>query len=253
MHVGRIVRQLLAGCSDVIHAKRMSTVLVAVDAVVRGGRLALTAIGRSIVGQVQPKHSIKRVDRLLGNSKLFLEVPFFFRSLARWLLEDEERPIVLVDWTLVVGSFYALYAAVPIGGRAVTVYLEVHPERRLANSRVQQRFLARLRDVLPQGCRPIIVTDAGFHGAFFREIYRLGWDFVGRLRGTAKARPASGGEAISKEQFYAKADAVPRDAGRGLFDLYTNAESVLVRLVSVRKKRAARRRPLPARKPDREF
>jgi hypothetical protein len=253
MHVNRIVRQLLAACSDIVHAKRITAVLVAVDAIVRGGRLALTSIGRSIAGPVRPKHSIKRIDRLLGNGKLFLEVPTFFKALARWLLRDEERPVVLVDWTLVVGSFRALYAAVPIGGRAVTIYLEVHPERLLGNTRVQQRFLARLRDVLPPGCRPIIVTDAGFHGAFFREIYRLGWDFVGRLRGTAKARPASGGEAISKEQFYAKADAVPRDAGRGLFDLYTNAESVLVRLVSVRKKRAARRRQLPARKPDREF
>lgn len=252
MHVGRIVRQVLAACSDVVHAKRMSTVLVAIDAVVRGGRLALTSIGRSIAGRVRPKHSIKRIDRLLGNSKLFLEVPLFFQSLARWLLKDEERPVILIDWTMVVGSFHALYAAVPIGGRAVTVYLEVHPERRLANSRVQQRFLGRLRAVLPKGCRPIIVTDAGFHGAFFREIYRLGWDFVGRLRGTAKARPANGGDAISKEQFYARADSVPRDAGSNLFDLYAKAESVLVRLVTVRKG-AVRRRPLPACKPEREY
>jgi hypothetical protein len=230
----------------------MSAVLVAIDAIVRGGRLALTSIGRSIAGQVRPKHSIKRIDRLLGNTKLFLDLPSFFRALARWLIKDEERPVILVDWTLVVGSFRALYAAVPIGGRAVTIYLEVHPERRLGNTRVQERFLRRLQGVLPQGCRPIIVTDAGFHGAFFREIYRLNWDFVGRLRGTANARPASGGEPISKEQFYAMADSVPRDAGNNLFDLYTNAESVLVRLVTVRKA-PVRRRPLPARKPEREF
>lgn len=250
MHVGRIVRQVLATCSQVVHAKRLAAVLVAIDAVVSGGRLALTSIGRSIESRVRPKHSIKRIDRLLSNAKLFLEVPTFFRSMARWLLRNEPRPIVLVDWTMVTGSFRALYAAVPVGGRAVTIYLEVHPERRLGNSRVQDRFLARLKQVLPPNCRPIIVSDAGFHGPFFREISRLGWDYVGRLRGTAKARPSAGGEAVTKDEFYATASSVPRDAG--LFDLYTNAQSVLTRLVLVRKL-PARRRPLPARKPEREF
>jgi hypothetical protein len=35
--------------------------------------------------------------------------------------------------------------------------------------------------------------DAGFYGAFFREISRLGWDFVVRVRGHAKLRFPSGG------------------------------------------------------------
>ena len=43
--------------------------------------------------------------------------------------------MVLVDWTMVTGRFRALYAAVPIGGRAVTIYLEVHHEKKLGNTR----------------------------------------------------------------------------------------------------------------------
>lgn len=251
MHVGPIVRQLLASCSPLVHAKRLASVHIAIDAIVHGGRLALTSIGRSIAGLVKPKHSIKRVDRLLSNPKLYLELPLFFQSMACWLLKLEPRPIILVDWTMVTSSFYALYAAVPVGGRAVTIYLEVHPHRLLANARVQRRFLARLKQLVPMGCRPIVVSDAGFHGSFFRDICALGWDFVGRIRGTATARSVAGGASVSKEQFYAQADYLPRDAGVGLFKLYSSAQSVVARLVLVRKL-PPRRRPLPRAKSQRE-
>src|SRR6185503_1270197 len=99
--------------------------------------------------------------------------------------------------------------AVPIGGRALPIYAEVHPEELLGNSKVQGRFLKALQAVLPIGCRPIVVTDAGFHGPFFRDVRALGWDFVGRVRGTATVRRQS--QRFSKEQLYATATATPRD------------------------------------------
>jgi hypothetical protein len=50
---------------------------------------------------------------------------------------------------------------------------------------VQTRFLKALKDILPRGCQAIIVTDAGFQGPFFRQVRKLGWHFLGRIRGGA--------------------------------------------------------------------
>jgi hypothetical protein len=38
----------------------------------------------------------------------------------------------------------------------------VHPQRKLNNRRVQERFLQRLAGLLPPQSAPVIVVDAGF-------------------------------------------------------------------------------------------
>ena len=35
---------------------------------------------------------------------------------------------------------------------------------------------------MPAGCKPIVITDAGFRNNWFRVIKKLGWDFIGRIR-----------------------------------------------------------------------
>ena len=261
MRVASIVREVCASCRSKIHAVRFSALVAVVEAVVQVGRLSLSALGRGIAGPVAPKHGIKRVDRLLGNRHLWAERWLIFDSMIWCVLRGgawrrhraiRSRPIILVDWTQAVGDQRVLVAAVPIGGRALTLYFEVHPERRLGNTRVQTRFLRALRDLLPLGCRPVIVTDAGFHGPFFRDVRRLGWDFVGRLRGTAKARPVEGGPAISKDEFYTRASLVPRALGS--FDLYTSSQSIRANLVLVRSRRKpGRKLPSPTSKEEKEF
>ena len=74
----------------------------------------------------------------------------------------------------------------PVKGRALSIYEEVHPIRRYNNAKTHRRFLQRLHSVLPQGCRPIVVTDARFRGPWFRDVEALGWDWVGRIRNRIK-------------------------------------------------------------------
>lgn len=240
MRVQTMLCRVLKTCREEIHTTRFAAMVAVVGGIICGGRLSLTAIGRSIGGRSFPKHSIKRVDRLLSNWRMRAERWLYFSDLAAFLVGRCSRPVVLVDWTKVSDDFHALVAAVPIGGRALTIYEEVHPERKLGNPRVQAAFLRALRDVLPDGCRPIVVTDAGFQGPFFRVIRQLGWDFVGRIRGTAKMRSCAGGLWQTVSNLYATATTNPQDLGD--FQLY-KSDSVAARLVLAPRRRRRKEHP----------
>ncbi len=238
MRVITIVSQVLEGLEGRIHRARLLGVLAAVVAIVQARTLSAAAIGRAVATKTDDKHGIKRIDRMLGNALLQRQWPEFFRAMAGWVLQQEQRPVVLVDWTHVTGRFNALYAAVAFEGRALTLYEEVHHERYLGNTFVQNRFLKRLAALLPEGCKPLIVSDAGFHGAFFRQVKALGWDFLGRIRGTAKARRADG-VTYTKAQLYRRAQRQAKSLG--VLSLYTSRQSVSARLVLVHRPRKAKR------------
>lgn len=249
MRVVDMVRELVGSCSSVVHAVRVMAVTALVEGIIRGGRLSPATIGRVLPGQALPKHGIKRVDRLLGNPKMVGDRLFFFLAIAHRVLRGCARPVILVDWTQAGGQHVALVAAVPIGGRALPIYIEVHPLKKLGNAAVEERFLCALKAVVPTECRSVIVTDAGFKGPFFQAVLDQGWDFLGRIRGTTKAI-SSVGDTISKEQFYARASTAPIELGP--FRLFVK-QQIPCRLVLVRKRRRpGRKRPPPACKEERE-
>jgi len=94
------------------------------------------------------------------------------------------------------------------------------------------------------------VSDAGFKGPFFQAVRELEWDFLGRVRGTAKAISPDG-QTISKEEFYQRASVTPTDLGT--FGLFVG-QHLPCRLMLVRKRRKpGRRPPLPKNKEEREF
>jgi Transposase DDE domain len=250
MRVGEMVRELVEECSSVMHTVRLATVMKVVEGIVRGGRLSPATIGRSLRGSALPKHGIKCVDRLLGNSKMTGDRLFIFLAIAHRLLRGCARPVILVDWTQSGGSHEALVAAVPIGGRALPIYVEVHPLKKLGNAAVEKRFLGALKEIVPRECRGLVVSDAGFKGPFFQAVLDLGWDFLGRVRGTTKAI-SSVGQTISKEQFYEQASITPVELGS--FGLFVN-HRIPCRLVLVRKRRRPGRKPPPPRcKEEREL
>ena len=103
----------------------------------------------------------------------------------RLLLAGVAQPLIVIDWSDLKEdqSLHLLRASVPVGGRSLTVYEEVHAQRRLGNRQVQHRFLRRLAAMIPATAAPIIVADSGFKVPFYREVERLGWRWVGRVRG----------------------------------------------------------------------
>lgn len=252
MRVEKMIRQLVDGCSGTVHDARTTATVKVVEGIIRGGKLSPATIGRNLPGpkDAKPKHDIKCVDRLLGNPHMVADRLFFFLAVAHHLLHGCSRAIVLVDWTHVGETLECLVAAVPIGGRALPIYLEVHPQKKLGNAAVEARFLCQLKAILPTGCKPIVVSDAGFKGPFFRSVLELGWDFVGRVRGTTKAISLQG-DKVSKDEFYADASTIAKDLGA--FDLFTT-DPLRCRLSLIRKRRKpGPKRPPPKCKEEREL
>src|SRR5690606_22985444 len=70
-----------------------------------------------------------------------------------------------------------------------------------------------LEKLLPDGCCPILVTDAGFRVPWFRAVQAKGWHYVGRVRHTTQYRqvPARTGRALwlPVKSLYARAQARP--------------------------------------------
>lgn len=211
MRVETILRRLVGGRCDHVHAVRLTAVLAVAAAVAVVGRLSICAVGRGLRSRARPKHGIKRVDRLLSNSHLANERGAFYAALGASLLAKAERPIVLVDWTQLTGPNYALVAAIPLRGRAVPIYMEAHPQKRSGTPKVEAAFLRNLQQCLPRGTRPIIVGDAGFRRPFFEVIAELDWDFVGRLRGRRLLHGPRG--PVSAKELIASATAQVRDLG----------------------------------------
>lgn len=237
-----IQRQFEADLQDV-HVARVRLVLAVAFTALRCGRISLTALGRAIAVRTTQKHGIKRVDRLLGNVKLHDQRVVFYRAIAHRLIRRGSRPLVVVDWTSVTPTLWALVAAVCFEGRALVIYAETHPIEQYMKPHVNLAFLHQLESVLPNGCSPIIVTDAGFRSPWMKLVECFNWDFIGRLRAPAKIRRAYGEAFAHIEDFWHLARSVPADLGT--FQI-GHKRRYPVRVVAVRRKR--RVVPIPLRR-----
>jgi len=234
-----ILRRWLSPALGFVHRARLRALWIAVHGLAVCGTASLTAIGRASLRKATPKHRIKAADRLFGNPRLHREVGQIYGAIARLLVSEVTRLVVLVDWTQVGAKAWALTAAVPIGGRALPICTEVYATSWLGNRAVQGRFLKRIRHMLPQRCQVVMVSDAGFGVPWFRAVRALGWDFVGRIRGHKQVR------AVGTELWLANAvlrgHATNRPASLGLFDI-GRWDPARARLVSVHKRTQGRKR-----------
>jgi hypothetical protein len=186
MHTPRVLNDLLRHSAPSIHATRLKAMLAAVQALTTGTQATVTSLGRGLMGAAYVKHKIKRIDRLLSNPHLYQERHVIYRVMTGRLLKCLPEVIIAVDWSPSCAdqSWHLLRAAIPVGGRSLTLYEEVHPQSKLGNRKVQHQFLRQLATLVPVTCRPIIVANSGFRTPFFRYIEnQFGWHWVGRIRG----------------------------------------------------------------------
>lgn len=240
MHVRTFLHKTL---DSAIHIMRVEALSEVVEGLIHSKRLELTAMGRSLQSSIQERSGIQKVNRLLGNQNLLAECLLIYSRFAHCLIGIKQHPLIIVDWTKYPQSEDAvLRAAVAIEGRAVTVYEERHSVKRVGNHGVHKRFLKKLKEVLPTNCCPVMISDAGFQNPWFREIMRLGWDYVGRIRGIKRCHLAGEKHSVLCKTLFKRADKTMRFLGKATLTETNPLETNLYLMKSRLKGRKKHRR-----------
>lgn len=186
MQARQLLHKLVLGVCGEMHVVRRAALEDTVWAALSSQRLTVAGLGRSLKGTALEKHSIKRADRLLSNAHLQAERIMLYTALARRIIGRQRHPVLLVDWSdLDKGKQNQLLrASMVAAGRALTIYEEVHSSETAVKPRTHRQFLKRLQAMLPPGCKPVLVSDAGFKTPWFKAVETLGWYWVARVRGS---------------------------------------------------------------------
>ena len=240
MQAEKVLHNLLIKSCPNMHKNRQEALAATVQGALTGQRLTVTDLGRSIPGQTRHKHSIKRADRLLSNVHPHQANHPFYRALAHLLITPESRPVIVIDWSDMDEDkqHFLLRASLAAAGRSVTLYEEVHAidtKERLVTHRT---FLDQLQTIIPAGCRPILVTEAGLRTTWFKLVASLGWDWVGRVRNRHDMRWGSGGRWFDAKRCYQQAPSRPHYPGAGVL---TIRNQVPCQFVPYRGKRQGRK------------
>lgn len=212
MHVKGFLHKILV---PVIHKAQVKVLSEIVPAAIAAKKLTLTALGRAIDSPIQERSGIQKVNRLLGNESLLEKYASIAKAVSNLLIGNKKHPEIIVDWTKYPNSEDAVIrAALAVEGRALTLYEERHPVKKMGNRKVQENFLKKLKKVIPADCRAIIVTDAGFHNDWFKEILKLDWDYVGRIRGMRKYRKPGNKKYISCSNLFKQATGKVKSLGK---------------------------------------
>ena len=212
-----ILHDLLKNQCPDLHQKRLSSLMAAVGSLLDGQQLSLTELGRNMPGGVAAKHNIKRIDRLLGNRALHQERLSVYRWHARVLCAANPMPVILIDWSDVREQMrhQTLRASVSYQGRSVVLYERVFAFEHYNSPVSHNPFLHELAAILPPGCCPLIITDAGYRNTWFREVARHGWFWLGRIRGEVGFRQSGQQRWVSNKSFYPNANSTARYLGHG--------------------------------------
>ncbi|MDF3126676.1 IS4 family transposase [Rheinheimera sp. 1928-s] len=184
MNVRHMLTNFLHCVTPSMHKVRRQSLENCILSAAMKNHLTVTSLGRGIGTKAYEKHRIKSADRLLSNLNLHHEIPDIYRQISRLFLSGLEQPVLLVDWSDMEPEQknFLLRAALVCQGRSITVYEEVHPLERKDKPATHRQFLDNLESIIPSSCTPIVVTDAGFRGPWFRQLLELGWNYIGRVR-----------------------------------------------------------------------
>lgn len=220
MQARQVLHKLLNDVCALMHQTRRTALEATVMAALSGTRMTVTDLGRSIHSPAKEKNCIKRADRLLSNPHLHQERESVYAELAHVFVGSRTRPIVIVDWSDMdeYARHYLLRASLALEGRSVTLYEEVHTVKTKEKAKTHLAFLETLKGMLPETCRPIVVSDAGFRVPWFTLVESFGWDWIGRVRNRTLVQWAND-DVDDKEAWfpckilYEQATAIPKGLG----------------------------------------
>lgn len=190
MHIGQLLHSWLDNACSGVDKRLRRTLFAAIETLIRCKSLTIFGLGRHFNRSAKVKHNIKCIDRLFGNAHLHLKKELFYQWMARFLVNDNIHPLIIVDWSRLTscGKYHFLRASIPTKGRALTLYECAYPLSKYMKQKTHEDFLTTLKHLLPKDCKPIILTDAGFRNPWFKGVLSLGWDFIGRARHNTQYR-----------------------------------------------------------------
>lgn len=215
MNVQRMLADFLSFVTPKsMHKARFLAVGAAVQSLMQNGRCTVTAIGRGFDSKTSEKHGIKRADRLLKNEALQTEIPLIYGAMTR-LLRQGKQPLILVDWSNADTKkrHHILRASLALEGRPLTLHQMVVPMDEYTCPHVHKVFLHRLKQVLPAGFKPVIITDAGFKVPWLKQIRKLGWHYIARVRGNQTLQLPDREAYITVAKAYKQARSTPQLLG----------------------------------------
>ncbi len=216
MRVQSIVNTFLNDVTPTMHKVRRASLYASLTSLLQGSPLSITAIGRNITSQTSEKHQIKRSMRVCCNPHLQAEIQAIYSRMALRIIHQQTQPIILVDWSDLDPrkQHFLLRASVAIEGRSLTLLEKIYTVRQKEKPSIHKAFMETLKSMLPEHCRPIIVSDAGFRVPWFALIESLGWDYVGRVRNKTMCRQNEDEEWFLTRQFYQSASTTEQPLGR---------------------------------------
>lgn len=221
MQALRLLQKNFMNTIPSLHKSRLGSLMACSQTLVKTKTLTLTSLGRHMENDAKMRSNIKKVDRLLGNENLHEESHLFYEEMNCLLISPKSSPWLHIDWTCISSKnkLYALRASLSVKGRSIVVYEKTYPKCDKNNHDTHKDFLKKLKDVLPDAVKPIIVRDAGFRAIWFAHIEQMGWDYVGRIRNKNFVYLEDQGEWQYSKTLYESASNRPRDLGEGLPNL----------------------------------
>lgn len=188
-----------------IHAKRVYSLANATLGVIASASLAIHAIGQGLAQArgTMDKHGVKQVDRLLSNKGI--DVWSLFANWVPFLIGARKSIVVAMDWTDfdTDGQTTIMLSLLTNHGRGTPLlWLTVNKDTLKKNRNTyEDQILTRLKEVVPEGVRVLIVADRGFGDHKLYELleHELDFDFVIRFRGNIHVTDAQGETRLGAE------------------------------------------------------
>lgn len=256
MHTERSIQQIFKKSFNVIHEKRADSLIAASTSVLNGAHLTVSSIGRHISGPALEKSRIHRADSIVGNGLLYNDKLKLMRALVNAIFSNRTTLYVLIDWSgCCSDERFILQASIANNGlgRSQPIHTRIHGKSEGEWVKAQKLFLDELKFIFSDIKNNIVViTDAGFHASWFKEVQRLGWDYIGRVRGTVKVHLESTEQWNTVDELYQQATGSPQALGRCTLGK-DKRNSIEGELYLIKKNRLGRKKPSNKKRyPDQE-
>ncbi len=171
-----------------VHVRRIFSLSQAVVGVLHATSLGIHAIGAGLAAaqNLDPKHTVKQVDRLLSN--VGISVWDIFESWVPFMVGQRKDIVVALDWTEFDADDQStiVLSLVTSHGRATPLIWNTVVKSELKNNRnkYEDDLLVRFREVLPPDTEVLLLADRGFGDQkLFDFLKELQFHYVIRFRG----------------------------------------------------------------------